>query len=451
MGNTWEKVFGFGTGYRGIQTHDGGFVMAGIKRINFDKIYVLRINSLGDTLWSRIYGSLNLIYAAYWIEETNDRGFIITGSGPGSDVCLLKTDSLGNEMWFKTYGGSELDQGLKVVLTSDNGYLIGGRTYSFGGGLIQQLYLIKTDSSGNLQWQKVYGSDLLFTDLIVSKNSGYCLMGVGNMTYLFRINNNGDTIYSRQIQGVSNGIRIKQLSDYSMIIGGDYLSASNYNSALKKTDSSGNLQWERLYSHIGDEGLYDLVIRSDSRFLMVGFSDSLRNSKFRALLRIVDQNGNVLQTKLFNANLADYRENSFRSISITGDGGIFCSGFSRETTTSKVYAVLTDSIGNLNPTFIDESNNLGSNFFKLYANYPNPFNPVTTLRFDIAEKAFVEIEIYNLKGQEVSQILKSTLTVGHHEVLWDAYNFETGIYFCIYKIRSVNESSSFSQKILLIK
>lgn len=85
--------------------------------------------------------------------------------------------------------------------------------------------------------------------------------------------------------------------------------------------------------------------------------------------------------------------------------------------------------------------------FKLHGNYPNPFNPATTIRFSIPKSEQVTIKIYNNTGKLVSELLSSYFKQGTYEVQWNAESFSSGVYF--YTL----ESSSFSdtKRMILVK
>src|SRR5438128_95556 len=95
----------------------------------------------------------------YFVQQTNDNGYIICGETRGgnySDIFLIKTNSGGDTLWTKNYGGSDDEYAYCVKQTRDGGYIIAGYTYSFGA-VNGKAYIIKTDSSGNVSWSKMYG------------------------------------------------------------------------------------------------------------------------------------------------------------------------------------------------------------------------------------------------------------------------------------------------------
>ncbi len=99
------------------------------------------------------------------------------GAG-GYDIFLIKTDANGNVQWAKTYGGTSGDFAFSVQQTSDGGYIVAGWTYSFGAGG-GDIFLIKTDANGNIIWAKTYGGtyeDYAFS-VQQTSDGGYIVAG----------------------------------------------------------------------------------------------------------------------------------------------------------------------------------------------------------------------------------------------------------------------------------
>ena len=152
----WTRTYG-GTGNdlgRAVQqTSDGGYIVAGVTA-SFGsglQAYLIKTNASGDTLWTKTYGGTDYEDGSS-VQQTTDGGYIIAGRtdsfGNGAQVYLVKTNASGDTLWTRNYGGSGADwNGFSVQQTSDGGYIIPGFTESFGNGY--QVYLIKTDSLGS--------------------------------------------------------------------------------------------------------------------------------------------------------------------------------------------------------------------------------------------------------------------------------------------------------------
>jgi hypothetical protein len=163
----WTQTFGGTNGDKGYsvqQTTDGGYIVAGgtgSYGAGIDDVYLIKTNSSGDTLWPRTFGGINPDFS-YTVQQTSDGGYIITGRtssfvGAGSaDVYLINTDSNGDTLWTETFGGSSNDIGYSVQQTTDGGFIVAGDTYSYGAGSAD-IYLIKTDSSGDTMWTQTFG------------------------------------------------------------------------------------------------------------------------------------------------------------------------------------------------------------------------------------------------------------------------------------------------------
>jgi hypothetical protein len=123
-----------------------------------------------DTLWTKVYGGSNADYA-YSIQQTSDDGYIIIGrtssfGAGGIDAWLLKTDVIGDILWTKTIGGSGDDRGRSIQHTVDGGYIIAGWTSSFGAGY-SDVWLIKTAPDPSNMEQNI---DMIPLDFSLDQN-----------------------------------------------------------------------------------------------------------------------------------------------------------------------------------------------------------------------------------------------------------------------------------------
>jgi hypothetical protein len=189
MGNElWHRTYSNSyedQAYSVCETSDGNIVVVGYAQVPSNggtNMYLLKLNVLGDTLWTRLYNGDGMA-GGEWVEETSDGGLIIVGRttsfGPqGEDVYLIKTDFYGNVEWSNTFGGLEWDGGVYVEQTVSGGYFIGGYTHSFSNSM--DFYFIKTDSQGNEMWSRVVGepsqSDWGLSGAITS-DGGYIMVG----------------------------------------------------------------------------------------------------------------------------------------------------------------------------------------------------------------------------------------------------------------------------------
>lgn len=177
----WQKTFGginIDQAYSIKETTDSGLVIAGYTNSfgagGYD-MYVIKTNKYGDTTWTRTYGGTNWDFA-YSIEQTTDGGYIIAGGtysyGSGNeDMYLVKINSIGDTLWTKTYGGINEDEARNVIQTSDGNYILTGYSKSHGD-INGDFYTVKTSNNGDTLWTNKYGGaseDLAF-DLLESFN-----------------------------------------------------------------------------------------------------------------------------------------------------------------------------------------------------------------------------------------------------------------------------------------
>jgi hypothetical protein len=176
----WDRIFEFGfysMGRSVKQTSDGGYIITGTKDY---ELFLLKTDNSGNTQWEKTYGG-KYSSDGNSVQQTIDDGYIITGSKRSIsldyDIWLIKTDSNGNEIWNKTFGTSNDDRGYSVQQTIDGGFIIACnlRSYSYPN----DAYIIKTDSSGNTQWDKILPGDEenIISEVQLTIDDGYIIVG----------------------------------------------------------------------------------------------------------------------------------------------------------------------------------------------------------------------------------------------------------------------------------
>ncbi|MEM2722602.1 MAG: T9SS type A sorting domain-containing protein, partial [Thermoplasmata archaeon] len=165
-------------------------------------------------------------------------------------------------VWEKIYGGTQRDFAHEVVQTVDGGFIIGGLSYSFGP--TSDIYLIKTDMNGDLEWQKVFD-------------------------------------YNQQMDGAYS---VKQTPDKGYILAGTTKSAgfTPYDAYIVKTDQSGNFLWNKVFGlSNADEEIFDIEHTPDCGYIMVGYKKYYQQYARIYIVRMEAQ-GNIIWEKEYGCN-----------------------------------------------------------------------------------------------------------------------------------------------------
>ncbi|MBC8205263.1 MAG: T9SS type A sorting domain-containing protein [FCB group bacterium] len=341
----WTKTFGgisTDVGRSVQQTSDGGFIIAGYTYsygAGGSDVYLIKTDAVGDTTWTKTFGGNNSDNG-YSVQQTADGGYIIAGYtysyGVGNDdVYLIKTDAFGDTAWTKTFGGSYCDYGESVQQTVDGGYIIAGYTYSYGAGNYD-VYLIKTDAVGDTAWTKTFGGSDWERGYSVQQTSdeGYiivgktCSYGAGSWdVYLIKTDASGDTAWTKTFGGSWDdyGYSVQQTADGGYIIAGgtESYSIGNDNVYLIKTDASGNLQWYRTFGGSGYDVSYSVQQTADGGYIIAGYTWSYGAGGYDIYLIKTDAVGDTTWTKTFGGSEYDYGY----SVQQTFEGGYIITGF----------------------------------------------------------------------------------------------------------------------------
>ncbi|MDP8268912.1 MAG: T9SS type A sorting domain-containing protein [Candidatus Tenebribacter davisii] len=467
-----------------------------------------------DTLWTKTFGGI-YYENANSVQQTNDGGYVITGRtqsyGLGMhDIWLIKTDENGNEEWNRTFGGNENDEANCVQQTLDSGYIIVGSTNSYGAGSAD-IWVIKTDSFGNEEWNTTiggigpeYGSFIQQTNdegfIIVGHTNTF---GIGNYNiWLIKIDSVGNEEWNRLFDhGTSYGqdyvYCVKQTADEGFIISGNQgtSSGASRKAWLIKTNENGYELWNQTYYEEGYEttGHYVSLIPNGG-YIVTGLALETGSSNQDIVLFRTDESGNEIWYQKIDKGEMD---NAY-SVEVTNNGRFILCGYTNQQSLVDGLVINIDEDGDEmwsiiiggNPQdwlksikqTIDggyiiagetygygagagdfwlvklgvetglENNIIANDEFQL-RNHPNPFNPNTTIKFSILSESIVNITVFNIKGQKIKSLLNDQISAGEHSIVWNGEDdsgkkISSGVY--LYKL-NVNGKTEAVKKCLLLK
>jgi hypothetical protein len=463
----WTRTFGGASSDRAYsiqQTNDGGYIIAGYTASfgagGYD-FYLVKIDSEGNTLWTRTYGGSEWDIARC-VRQTDDGGFIVAGEtasfGAGHNDCyLVKTDSVGDTLWTRTYGLAPYNEdAYSVQQTDDGGYILAGTfQYDYVGRGLTDFYLIKTDSSGNTEWEENYGGASYDRAYSVQQTSdgGYITAGFrldlnagGHNPYVVKTDNFGDIIWTRVYGGEYWDVAysIQQTNDGGYIIAGEtYSFGAGYNDVyIVKTDPAGDTLWTRTYGSINQEGAYSIQQTMDNGYIIAGWTMSFGAGEGDCYLIKTDPAGDTVWTRTYGGCYDDWAD----AVCLTEDGGYVIAGYTESYGAGEKDFYIVKVEGDVVSVDDDIEANTPAES-KLMSNYPNPFNYATTIIYYLPADAEVNLTIYDIMGRKVVTLVDGWVEAGSHSVNWKASDFASGIYF--YRLTTIDKSVS--KRMVLIK
>ena len=341
---TWTKTFGGASSDRARsvqQTADGGYIVAGDTRsygAGSCDFWLVKTDPCGDEQWNKTYGG-EKSEEAYSVQQTTDGGYIVAGrtqsyGASDSDFWLVKTDSKGNEQWNKTYDRSGYDEAWSVQQTTDGGYILAGFAY-FRVTPWQDFWLVKTDSKGNKQWDKTHGGRCNEAAHSVQQTTdgGYILAGWTHSygagqsdLWLLKTDSSGDELWNRTYGGTDyeQAYSVHQTTDGGYIVAGETRSydAGSEEVWLIKTDSNGNKQWDRTYGGTRSEA-YSVQQTADGGYIVAGYTYSYGTGGDDFWLVKTDSSGNEQWNKTYGGTGGE----EAWSVQQTTDGGYILAGY----------------------------------------------------------------------------------------------------------------------------
>jgi hypothetical protein len=441
------------------QNTDGSYITAGLTYSygNQGQIYLLRTDSLGTQLWSRALGGIR-DEEGRSVLQTTDGGFLVAGwtksFGPGTptyaNVYLIKTNASGDTLWTKNYGGTGEDCGYSLQTTPDSGFIIAGTTASYGAGG-NDAYCIKTYANGDTIWTRTYGGPGTekANAAVRAPSGGYLLAGntfsFGPGTpdssngYLIRIDETGDTLWTRYFGGTGNdGFHgACAVPDGGFIaVGWSSGDGISVNLFLVRVNNDGDSLWAKRIGGAGHDDGFGIEPTADGGFVIGGFTDSYGAGGLDFLHVKTDSAGEVQWTKTFGGAEWDFGQ----TIGTTADGGYILGGFTYSfgtgtPTNCNAYLIKTDANGNVGVSGRPPADECGfrGDGLKIMAR-PNPFEYSTEIQYQVPKREKVVLKIYNICGRMVKTLVDQYQEADVYASRWDGRDMNnrsvgSGVYF----------------------
>jgi hypothetical protein len=296
-------------------TSDGGYILTGwLDNPGIGRWpWILKTDDKGNVIWMKQSNTLSSI------QLTSDGNYIVAGNTPLKRTpfdrpWLSKIDDKGDEIWNKTFDTFDVDFQMypnghsvaqSVQPTSDGGYIVAGMNFgycNFNGCKSTETWLIKTDESGNVIWDKKFeGDGINYDDQVVSvwlaSDGGYILAALqtkqGISNRLIKTDDRGEEIWNKKFGIYSiGGYDLKTTSDGGYILAG----RSGFGAEIVKIDAQGNQLWNKTfggnpYEHTDD--FRSVLATSDGSYVMAGMTNSFGAGGYDAWLVKTDAEGLV--------------------------------------------------------------------------------------------------------------------------------------------------------------
>jgi hypothetical protein len=354
-------------------------------------------------------------------------------------MYVVKTDDTGNTEWEYVYDGPlQYTEGYSIQQTFDGGYIASGYN---GGPVGGGIYLLKLDALGNEDWSRLIGNapgiHCSGYSVVQLPDSGYVVAGKitlsGMSGYVVRTDATGQVIWESVIGGPDydcfNEICLTSSGDYVLVGRTESSGAGGADAYLVMLDSDGQLQWERAIGGSDEDIGHSVRQTTDGGFVFAGRTISYGSGSGDVYLVRTDSSGNVEWQTCFGNTETD----GAYEICLTMDGHYAIAGytFSYGAGSSDVWLLKIGTPEGITEDLFDDVP-----FITLAAS-PNPFTSSLSIAYSISESEHVELSVYDLSGRLIESLNSSPMMSGEYQHSWNPASLESGCY--LIRLQAGNE------------
>jgi len=491
----------------------GSFSLTGSGPYNINDVFVAKVSSSGEWLWASQAGgsssvtgrgitvdSIGNCYDVGIFSDTASFGQYSISTNTYSQIYVAKINSEGIWQWATQAGGDYADYGWSITSDMSNNIYVAGEindiasfgSYSITSNGGADIFVAKIDTLGIWQWAAQAGgndSDFaynLFPDnngniLVTGAFNGTAIFGSQSITsngerdiFIAKLDSSGNWLWVTQAGGIEDdcGIAITTDSSGNIYVTGRFYEYATFGSNsvtsngdtdifVAQADYDGNWQWVTQAGGTDFDGVAAIVVGEQENIYIAGsFFEAATfglysitgNGSDDVFVAKIDSSGNWIWV----AQAGGTNFDGCHGFSSNDYGNMYMVGAFRETTMFGSHSVTSNGS---NDIFVAKLNSSVPAEFELIpndleiSNYPNPFNPTTTIEFLLKNDSTVELSIYNIKGQKINELINNEFSQGSHSINWNGEDdfgksASSGIYYYQLKVNGTTEAV---KKCLLLK
>lgn len=364
--------------------NDGSSLLAGWLNAPFGVPVLAKVNSDGDTLWTRRYEETeNERIQALCLASPDGFALALDGTGgpAGPQITVIRTDEFGAALWTHDYCRRDVYYVSGICQTRDGGYVISARVHD-----PFDYYVLKISSDGDSLWSAVIdgGDFTAYSEAIVAdRENGVFVCG------WVEVDSSFDTeIFIARIAG------------------------------------NGEARSSRTYGGIGQQAAWGGALTEDGGLMLAGSNNSGNIANPDLFLLRLDSLGDSLWSRNYGTDAVEHGWGGL-AINATGEiamaGGVLGTGGNWDVYVVKTASEASDSPRERSPT---------PSSLRILSIYPNPLNGVATIEFETSSGDLLTFKLFNVLGEQVANVLQTRFQPGRHRIFIDTARFASGAYIC---------------------